>query len=71
MRCTTEGQYRKQWLGHCVLAACSRGYQIFQEQGIIKCRPTQPAINYDRDYVDEMVFLLFIMRLCDVNVSYV
>ena len=49
-------QYRKQWLGHCVLAACSRGYQIFQDQGIIKCRPTQPAINYDRDYVDENGF---------------
>ena len=51
-----QTQHRKQWLGKCVLAACFHGYQLHVDQGIIKCKPVQPAIDYNNTFVDENGF---------------
>ena len=51
-----QTQHRKQWLGKCVLAACFHGYELHVDQGIIKCKPVQPAIDYNNTFVDENGF---------------
>merc|ERR1712216_251070 len=49
-------QYRKQWLGKCVLAACFHGYKLYEDKGLIKCKVSQPAVAYDKSFVDENGF---------------
>eukprot|EP00505_MAST-04D_sp_SCG-Rhode-Island_P001096 Stramenopile-MAST_4_protein_1096 len=51
-----QRQKRRQWLGHCLLAAVLHGHELYEEQGLFKCRMSRPAVTYDIEFEEENGF---------------